>query len=72
MRFYIIFYFSVLICLWPDIWYLEKKKKLATVVEGYSKAPFSIATTPRCREGRQSFPMIVPIYPWAVPYNAVC
>ncbi len=30
--------------------------KLATIVEGDPKAPFSIATTPRCRGGRYSFP----------------
>ena len=29
-------------------------KKLATIVEGDPKAPFSIATTPRCRGGRYS------------------
>ena len=29
---------------------------LATFVEGDQKAPFSIATTPRCRGGRYSFP----------------
>ena len=34
------------------------KVKLAIVVEGNQKAPFSIATTPRCREGRYSFPWI--------------
>ena len=27
------------------------KVKLATLVEGYPKAPFSIAATPRCRGG---------------------
>ena len=32
------------------------KVKLATVVEGNPKAPFSIATTPRCRGGCYSFP----------------
>ena len=32
------------------------KVKLATIVEGDQKAPFSIATTPRCRGGRYSFP----------------
>ena len=32
------------------------KVKLATVVEGDPKAPFSIATTPRCRGGCYSFP----------------
>ena len=30
--------------------------KLAIVVESNPKAPFSIATTPRCREGTISFP----------------
>ena len=30
-------------------------KKLATVVESDPKAPFSIATTSRCWEGRDSF-----------------
>ena len=29
-----------------------KKVKLATIVEGNPKAPFSIATTPMCRGGR--------------------
>ena len=41
---------------------------MATVVEGDQKAPFSIATTPRCRGGCYSFPGITPIYPWYVPY----
>ena len=44
---------------------------LATVVEGDAKAPFSIATTPRCRGGRYSFPWIAPFYPWYVPFMAV-
>ena len=30
--------------------------KLATLVEGDQKAAYSIATTPRCRGGRYSFP----------------
>ena len=34
----------------------KSKVKLATIVEGNPKAPFSIATTPRCRGGRYSFP----------------
>ena len=38
--------------------------KLETVVEGNQKAPFSIATTPRCRGGRYSLPWIAPLYPW--------
>ena len=33
--------------------------KLATGVEGDPKAPFSIATTPRCRGGRYSFPRLL-------------
>ena len=40
------------------------KVKLATVVEGDQKAPFSIAITPRCRGGRYFFPWIAPFYPW--------
>ena len=44
-----------------------KKVKLATVVEGDQKAPFSIATTLRCRERCYSFHRIVPLYPWYVP-----
>ena len=39
---------------------------LATVVEGNPKAPFSIATTLRCRGGLNSLPWIAPLY----PYNA--
>ena len=39
------------------------KVKLATIVEGDLKAPFSIATTPRCSGGRYSFPWIAPLYP---------
>ena len=35
---------------------------LATVVESELKAPFSIATTPRCRGGSYSFPWIAPLY----------
>ena len=49
-----------------------KVNKLATIVEGDPKAPFSIATTPRCRGGRYSIPRIAPLYPWTVPYNAEC
>ena len=44
----------------------------ATRVEGDQKAPFSIATTPRCRGGRYSFLWIAPLYPWCVPYIAEC
>ena len=37
--------------------------KLATVVEGNQKVPFSVATAQRCRGGRYSFPWIAPLYP---------
>ena len=48
------------------------KVKLAMVVEGDQKSPFSIATTPRCRGGRYSFLWIAPFYPSSTPYNAEC
>ncbi len=32
------------------VYYTTKFVQLATIVEGDPKAPFSIATTPRCRE----------------------
>ena len=35
---------------------ISKQVKLATIVEDKPKAPFSIATTPRCRGWRYSFP----------------
>ena len=40
----------------------KSKVKLVTIVEGDQKAPFSIATTPRCRGGRYFFPRIAPLY----------
>ena len=36
-----------------SLWMLGK---LAAIAEGDQKAPFSIATTPRCRGGYYSFP----------------
>ena len=47
------------------------KVKLVTIVKGKPKAPFSIATRPRCRKGCYSFPWIAPLYPWYLPYNKV-
>ena len=41
----------------------KSKVKLKTVVEGDPKAPFSIATTPRCRGGLYSIPWIAPFHP---------
>ena len=49
---------------------VKVKIKLPTTVEGDQRAPFSIATTPRCRGGRYSIPRIAPLYPWYVPYIA--
>ena len=46
--------------------------KLATVVEGDPKAPFSIATTPTCRGGRYSILWFAPLHPWSSPYNVEC
>ena len=46
------------------------KVKLATLVEGDLKPPFSIATTPSCRGGCNSFPWIAPLYSWSLPHNA--
>ena len=43
-----------------------------TIVEGDEKALFSIATTPKCRRGRHSFPWIAPLYLRYVPYIAEC
>ena len=50
----------------------KPKVKLATLVKGDLKVPFSIATTLRCREGHHSFPWIAPLYLLYVPYNAEC
>ena len=54
---------------------LERKKsqrvnKSTTVVDGNPKAPFSIATTPRCSERHYSPSWIDPLYAWPIPYNA--
>ena len=43
-----------------------------SLVEDDPKSHFSIATTPRCKGGRYSFPWIAPLYPWSPPYNAEC
>ena len=42
--------------------YIYAKVKLATVVEGDSKASYSLATTPRYRGGHYSVPLIAPLY----------
>ena len=40
----------------------DVKVNLAILVENDPKAPFSIATAPRCRRGRYSIPWIAPLY----------
>ena len=50
----------------------KKNVKLPTLVEGDLKVPFSVATTPKCKGGCYSIPWIAPLYPWSLPYNAVC
>ena len=62
-----------LMMVWKTLkkWY-KVKVKLATLVEGDPKAPFSIATTPMCRGRRYSFPQIAPLYPRSLPYIAEC
>ena len=54
------------------MYFFVSKVNLATVVEGDQKAPFSVASTPRCRGGCYTFPGISPLYPWYVPYIAEC
>ena len=56
-------YICVYIYIYIYIHIYISKVKLATIVEGDPKAPFSIATTPRCRGGRYSIPWIAPLYP---------
>ena len=51
---------------------IKEKVKLATVVKGDQKAPFSIATTLRCRGGHYSFLWIALLYPQYLPYIAEC
>ena len=43
---------------------------MATLVEGDLKAPFLIATTPRCWGRCYSIPWIAPLYPWSLLYGA--
>ena len=42
---------------------------MASLVKGDPKAPFLIATRPKCRGGCHSIPWIAPLYPWSLPYN---
>ena len=58
--------------MWLTVLSLSPSTLLATVVEGDQKAPFSIATTPRCRVEGYSFSWIAPLYLRYVPYIAEC
>ena len=61
---YICVCIDVCLCVCMCEWELYVSKvKLATIVEGNPKAPFSIATTPMCRGGRYSFPGLLDPYP---------
>ena len=51
--------------IWVRQW--VSKVNLAALVEGDPKPPFSIVTTPRCKEGRDSIPRIAPLYPLSSP-----
>ena len=42
---------------------IYNKSKLATIVEGNPKNPFSIVTINRCKGGCDFFPWIAPLYP---------
>ena len=55
---------SLFYCYYTSVLSVQIVWKLATLVEGDPKAPFSIATTPKCREGRFSIFWIAPLYPW--------
>ena len=54
---YVFIYMAICICTYIV------KVKLVTLVKGDLKDSFSIATTPRCKEKRYSFPLIAPSYP---------
>ena len=51
---------------------ISKVSKVGNLRQGRPEGSFSIATTPRCRGGHYSFPWIVPLYLWSIPYNAEC
>ena len=44
-----------------------EKVKLATAVDGDSKAPLSIATTPTSGRGLNSILWIATLHPWSLP-----
>ena len=60
-------YIDVNICIYKKV-----KLSCLPLVEDDLKAPFSVATTLRCRRGRYSFPWITSFYSWYVPFIAEC
>ena len=48
------------------------KSKVGDRSRGRPEGSFSIATTPRCRDGGYSFPWFAPLYSWSIPYKAEC
>ena len=42
---------------------------MATIVDCNLMAPFSIATTPKCKGGHNCFSYISPFCPWYIPYK---
>ena len=54
------------------VFLLSQISKLATIVEGDPKTPFSIATTPRCRRGYYTISWVASLYTCSSPYSAEC
>ena len=60
---YTYIYIYTYICIYIYIYIHTYIYKFATVVEDYTESPVSIATTPKCRRGCDSFPWIATLYP---------
>ena len=60
-------YMYIYMCVYIYIYIYIYKVKLATIVEGIQKAPFSIATTPRCRGGR--YLILLSVKPGGIKYH---
>ena len=59
--------FNFIITLFRVVWRHVNKVKLVTLIDGGPKAPFSIATTLRCRGGHYTFSWIASLYSWSLP-----
>ena len=55
--------YILILCIYIRRYIYLQSNKLTTVAEGDLKAPFSIATTSRCKGGHYFFPRIAPLYP---------